>query len=157
MKAVFSILSFALIISIFGCTKQVDVKVEQAALLNADKEWAAAAAGGDIEHILTFWTDDAVIYFPNAPVVSGKEAIRQFITSNRKKLGFSLRWEPTEAVVSASGDMGYTAGTAQLSINDPEGNLVTRKGNYICIWEKQADGAWKCSREVSNFRPQAAK
>ena len=84
MKAVLSILSFLVIISILGCTKQVDIKVEQAALLNADKEWATAAAGNDIEQILTFWTNDAVIYFPNVPIVSGKEAIRQFVTNNRK-------------------------------------------------------------------------
>jgi ketosteroid isomerase-like protein len=157
MKTILSILSFVVIISILGCTKQVDVKVEQAALLNADKEWATAAAGDDIEDILTFWTDDAVIYFPNVPIVSGKEAIRQFVTNNRKKPGFSLTWEPTEAVVSALGDIGYTAGRGQLSINDSEGNLITRKMNYVCIWKKQADGSWKCSREVSNFRPQATQ
>jgi len=157
MKAIFSILSFIVIISIFGCAKQVDVKVEQAALLNADKEWAAAAASGDVDRIVTFWTDDVVIYFPNAPIVSGKETVRQFVQNNRNKPGFALTWTPTEAVVSTAGDLGYTAGTGQLSVNDDNGNLMTRKMNYICIWKKQADGSWKCSREISNFRPQATQ
>jgi ketosteroid isomerase-like protein len=155
MKIILSVLACAFLILIIGCTKQVDVRVEQAALLNADKEWAAAAKAGDIERILPFWTDDAVIYFPNVPVVSGKEAIRQFVTSNRKKSGFSLTWEPIEAVVSAAGDIGYTAGTGQLAINDSEGNLITKKMNYVCVWKKQADGSWKCPLEISNFRPSA--
>jgi len=157
MKTILSVLACPFLILIVGCTKQVDVRVEQAALLNADKEWAAAAKAGDIERILPFWTDDAVIYFPNMPVVSGKEAIRQFVISNRQKPGFSLTWVPTEAVVSASGDIGYTVGNGQLSINDPEGNLITRVANYVCIWEKQADASWKCSVESSNFRPQATQ
>ena len=153
MKAILSILLVVVIISVSGCTKQVDVKVEEAALLNADKEWAVAAESGDIERLLPFWTDDAAIYFPNAPIVSGKEAIRQFVTVNRQKPGFSLTWVPTEAVVSVSGDIGYTTGKGQLSINDAEGNLITRQTNYVCIWEKQTDGSWKCSVESSNFRP----
>lgn len=153
MKAVLSILSFLVLISILGCTKQVDIKVEQAALLNADKEWATAAAGNDIEQILTFWTNDAVIYFPNVPIVSGKEAIRQFVTNNRKKPGFSLKWEPTEAVVSAAGDLGYTKGTFQLAVSDSAGNPRNASGNYVCIWKKQSDGLWRCSLEISTFGP----
>lgn len=157
MKAISSILLFALAVLMLGCARQVDVEAEQAALMKADKDWAAAASSNDMERLITFWTDDAIIYFPNAPIVEGKEAIRQFVTSNRQKPGFSLTWEPAEAVVSAAGDLGYTAGRGLLTINDPEGNLITRKANYLCVWEKQADGSWKCSREVSNFRPQNQK
>ena len=153
MKIIFSILSFVVIISIFGCTKQINVKAEESALLNADSSWAVTASSGDMDHLFTFWTDDAVIYFPNIPVVKGKEAIHQFVTNNRKQPGFSLNWEPAEAFVSTAGDLGYTTGTFQLTVSDAEGNPRKASGNYVCIWEKQADGSWKCSMEISTFGP----
>jgi uncharacterized protein (TIGR02246 family) len=136
-----------------GCAPGVDVEATRAALLQTDKEWAAAVAAGDIQRVLTFWADDAVVYFPGAPSAIGKEAIREMVKKNRKKPGFSLAHYPAEAVVSGSGELGYTLGTFQLSLTDPEGKPISRNGHYLCIWEKHTDGSWKCSIEISNFRP----
>ena len=143
----------ALVLLLAGCSG-VDVNAEKAALLAADTAWAAAAKSGDVERTLEFWTDDAVIYFPDRPVVAGKPAIREFVTKNRSVPGFSISWTPSEAVVAESGEFGYTSGTAEVSFPAPDGTVVTRKGNYLCTWRKQADGSWKCPMEISNFRPQ---
>jgi len=40
---------------------------------------ALAAAGRDIDGILDFWTDDAVVYPPGMPVVAGKAALRAYV------------------------------------------------------------------------------
>lgn len=45
-------------------------------LLKVDKEWAQAAATRNVERIVSYWTDDAVIYPPDETPVEGKEAIR---------------------------------------------------------------------------------
>jgi hypothetical protein len=34
-----------------------------------------------------------------------------------------------------------------MSFNDSEGNTLTKYGNYLCVWEKQEDGSWKCVME----------
>lgn len=144
----------ALALLLAGCSGSVDINAEKTALLTADTAWAAAAEAGDVERALAFWTDDAVIYFQDRPVVTGKQAIRDFVMKNRSMPGFSIGWSPSEAVVAASGELGYTTGTAEVSLPAEDGGVVTRKGNYLCIWRKQADGTWKCPIEISNFRPQ---
>ena len=40
-------------------------------LLKVDKEWAQAAATRDLERIVSYWTEDAVIYSPGEAPVSG--------------------------------------------------------------------------------------
>ncbi len=60
--------SFFILISLFtflflSC-KSTDSKSEQLKLFATDKEWSAAIATGDIEQVVSFWADDAVLYFP---------------------------------------------------------------------------------------------
>jgi ketosteroid isomerase-like protein len=73
--------------------------------------WAASAGTTDVERIVSFWTDDAVIYPPRQAPVAGKAAIRKYVGDSMKIPGFSVSWKPAAAVVSASGDLGYTTGT----------------------------------------------
>jgi ketosteroid isomerase-like protein len=134
-----------------ACNSNTNKEAENNALLNTDKEWAAAAKAGDVKKIVTFWSDDAVDYFPNRPAAIGKEAILKLVQKNRSIPGFTLSWEPKKAEVATSGDLGYTSGAFQVSMNDTEGKPVPRSGNYVCIWKKQKDGSWKCVVETSVF------
>lgn len=136
---------------ICGCSQRADIGSEQRDLLKTDQEWAAAAAEGNPERILSFWADDAVNYFPGFPPARGKAAISELVKRNRSQSGFSLSWEPVEAVVSAGADMGYTTGPFTLSMNAPNGSSIKRTGHYVCIWKKQPDGAWKCAVESTIF------
>ena len=116
-----------------------------AALLQLDKTWAAATAAGDASRVITFWTDDAVNYFPGAPPAVGKAAIAELMQRNRSLPGFSIKTEPRQAVVSSDADLGYTSGTFQLTLDGPAGTPIVRSGNYVNIWKRQPDGSWKCA------------
>ncbi len=134
-----------------GCTPAatVDVEAEQALLMQLDKEVSDAIP--DIDKIVSFMADD-IIYLPaGADRVDGKEGVRAFWESMVAMPGFALSWTPTEAVVAASGDIGYVIGAAELTRNDSEGNPVTITGKYIAHWEKQADGSWKLVADIFNF------
>ena len=51
----------------------------RAALLQTDIEWARhAALGKDVERIVSFWADDAVVYPPREVPVVGKPGSRRF-------------------------------------------------------------------------------
>lgn len=151
MEKTIALLTTVGVLALAGCAARVDVATEQAALLETDQQWAAAAAAADPERVFPFWTDDAVIQFPGVPAVVGKEAIRAFVLQNRARPGFFMGWEPTTAFVAASGDLGYTVGTFHLTVNDSDGNPITRQGKYTSVWKKQADGSWKCAVESSSF------
>jgi ketosteroid isomerase-like protein len=139
---------------ITSCSQNVDVNSEQQALLDADEAWAEAAASGDVEKIKAYWSEDAINYYPGQKPAFGKQEILEIVKRNRSIPGFKLSWEPRDAIVSKSGDLGYTHGSYKLSFNDPEGNILTRTGNYVCIWKKQDDNSWKCVMESSVPGPQ---
>lgn len=161
MKTVigYSGLALILVATLFlGCDSNdpdadVDSQADEAALLEADKSFSAAAAAGDIQKVMSVWTDDAINYFPGAPPAIGKAAIGELIQNNRSIPGFSLSWEPKTSRVPTGGELGYTSGTFRLTVGDPEGNLVTKNGHYVSIWVRQADGSWKVALEMSTFGP----
>lgn len=145
----------AVLASILGCSDSASVNVEseRQAILEADREWAAAARTGDVAKLVGFWSDDAINFFPYQPVAKGKAAIGELVRRNRSRPNFSLSWEPQEAIVAASGDLGYSYGTFQLSFENGDHELVSTNGHYVCIWKKQADGSWKCGVESTIFSP----
>ena len=156
MKAVFFTAIFLCVFTFMSC-KSTNTKLEQLKLIATDKEWSTAIAGGDIDKIASFWTEDAILYFPGAPIVIGKKSIKDIVIKNRTISGFSFEHKPAEVFVSSSGDFGYTTGTFNFLSPDKEGILLRRKGNYVSIWNKQEDGSWKCSINIGNYRSSIMK
>jgi ketosteroid isomerase-like protein len=128
----------------------------RATLLKTDTEWAAAAGTTDVERIVSYWTDDAVIYPPREAPVSGKTAIRRYVAESLKIPGFAIGWKPMAAVVSASGDLGYTTGTNSFTFPDAQGRPTTSNGRYVTVWRKAPDGRWRCVIDVWNEAPAPA-
>ena len=66
---------------VFSCSQRdFDSVAEGQKLLRRDAEWAdLATAGKDIEKIVSYWSDDAVLIFPGQPVLEGKAAIRAYV------------------------------------------------------------------------------
>lgn len=153
MKRITNSIFAILFLSILGCSPKQDADALQSELLQADKDWAAAAKAGDVSKIPTFWADDAINFFPEAPPAVGKKAILELVKRNRGQSGFALSWEPLQAVVAASGEMGYTYGSFRLSFNGPDDNVIAKTGNYVCIWKKEAGESWKCVIESTIFAP----
>ena len=134
-----------------GCAKSVDTVAETRALLDADRAWAIhASSGANVDSVLAYWTEDAVVVSPGQPTYSGKAAIRQMVTASMSVPGFHINWTPEKAFVSKSGDMGYTVGTNELTVPDPTGKLVTNKGRYLNVWLKGADGKWRSMQDYAS-------
>ena len=143
-----------ILFAISACQRSVDPVKEAAALLDADKAWAAAAgAGVSVDSILSFWTDDARVISPGEPVLTGKDAIRAMVTRSFAIPGFRISWQPEHAVVSAAGDLGYSVGTNRIVVPDSSGKTLTIDGRYVTVWRKQADGRWRCVEDISNAGP----
>ena len=125
-------------------------------LLRRDGEWAAAAGTTDIEKIVSYWSDDAVVTPPHEVPVAGKPAIRKFVDESLKVPGFSVRWKPAEAVVSSSGDLGYTTGENVFTFPDATGKVATHPGRYVTVWKKDDAGVWRCVIDFWNEAPERA-
>ena len=84
--------------------RQFDSKTEGEKLLRRDAEWAdLATAGKDVEKVVSYWTEDAVLVFPGQPVFEGKAAIRAYVTASFNTPGFKIHWVSQKPVFSPDG------------------------------------------------------
>jgi ketosteroid isomerase-like protein len=126
-----------------GCGGSVNVTKEREALLNLDREWASHTA--DVDKYVSYYAPDASMYAPGMAMITGTGPIRETYAKLAAAPGMSLRVDPAKADVSASGDLGYTSGTYQLSMGGG-----TEKGKYVTVWVKQAGGGWKVKEDIFN-------
>ena len=155
MKGVLWLVSGLSVLSAAACQPRVSREAETLALLERDRAWASAAATGNVDSIVSFWTEDARVLLPDQPAHVGTEAIRKMVTASLAIPGFQISWTPENAIVSASGDMAYTYGTNRITVPDSAGHLVTTEGRYVEVWRKGKDGEWRCSIDISNAEPAA--
>jgi len=129
-----------------GCAgrPQPNLAAEEAAIRAADAHWLAAAASRDLERTLPFWSDDATILAPGSAPISGKPAIRQYVSAAFAMSGFAITWKTDKIAVASSGDVAYSTGTDWITSPGPDGKVVTEQNNSVAVWKKQPDGSWKC-------------
>ncbi|HUU12910.1 MAG TPA: SgcJ/EcaC family oxidoreductase [Terriglobia bacterium] len=123
---------------------------DAATLRDLDAQWSKVTTAKDVEGFVGFYTDDAMLFPPNASMVTGKEAIRKWATEMMANPGFAMGWQVTKAEAARSSDLGYTIGTYELTLHDPKGKPVSDRGKYLTVWKKQADGTWKVAADISN-------
>ena len=144
------ITALLLALTVISCNLQkVDTKAEGEKIMQLSKEWSQAASAGDVEKIVGYWADDAVVISAGDPVLSGKQAIRKMVEESYKMPGFRISWQPQSVVVSESGDMAYLLENSQISYADSTGKPVTIHNKAVSIWRKQTDGHWKNAVDIS--------
>lgn len=125
-----------------SCGSRVDVAQERERLLSRDREWSQAVK--DTDTFMSFFASEASAYQPGMPIVVGTDAIRKTFTEVASSPGFSLQWTANKADVGASGDLGYTAGTYEMTMSG-----AREKGKYVTVWKKE-DGQWKAMEDIFN-------
>jgi uncharacterized protein (TIGR02246 family) len=130
-----------------------DPKAE-ADLMEADRAFAQRTADRGIDGWLDLFAEDGVELPEGAPLARGKEEVRAVMAPLLSDPSNRLRWEPDEASVSRSGDLGYTLGHATVSKVLPSGQEATlARLKYATIWKRQADGHWKVAVDVGTPEP----
>ena len=148
------VLASAAFVAIAGCVRsQFDPVAEGKALLQRDAEWAnLATAGKDVDKIVAYWSDDAVVIEPGQPVVAGKAAIRAYVAESLKAPDFSIHWVSRDPVFSADGSMAYMPGADVMTMPGADGkpnagwglhliDVNLAMGNLLEIVETQSK-AW---------------
>ena len=127
-------------LSAFGADVQELLKMEAA--------FDQATAERGLDGFMSFFAEDGAILVPNLGPVKGKAAIRKIHERGFARPGFSLRWKPEFADISASGDLGYTYGPYTAKVTDADGKTVVSTGRYCTIWKRQKDGSWKVALDM---------
>ncbi|MGH9873980.1 MAG: YybH family protein [Pyrinomonadaceae bacterium] len=123
---------------------------DEAAIREFDEQWSKAASDKNLDKMLSYYADDALVLQPNGPMVNTKQAIRKIWSDTLTAPGFSGGWRATKVEVAKSGEIGYASGTWEFTWNDASGKPVTDRGKFIEVVKKQADGTWKCTVDIWN-------
>ena len=105
--------------------------------LRLDAEWSQAAQTRDVDRVVSFWADDAIVFPPGSPAVAGKSAIRDFVVKSFQTPAFGISWKTTAVVVSPSGDIAYTTGTNRVTFSAPDGKQITVEGKAVTVWRRR--------------------
>lgn len=93
------------------------------------------------------------------PPTAGKEAMTKRYHEMFSDASVTLKWEPINGEMFASGKMGYTTGKFVMRFKDDDGRMKESTGRYITVWRKQKDGSWKIVTDTgsSDGPPQEIK
>ena len=143
---------FALLLFACACKQQssVDTRAaDQSAVKDQDEQWAKTAGAGDLDGTVSYYTDDASLLSPNAPIATGTQAIRA-VWSTMLNPDVTVSWQVTKADVARSSDLAYVMGVYQITAKDPKGKSQEDRGKLVEVWKKQADGKWKVVADIFN-------
>lgn len=138
-----------LIIAAASVCVAAEPKLEQT-IRDSDAQWSAAAAARDVDKLISFYGEDAVVLPAHATIATTRDAIRKIFQNLLSTPEINLTWKPTKVDVAGSGDIAYSLGTYDLTAPDESGKTVADHGKYVAIWKKQRDGSWKVVTDIWN-------
>jgi|HubBroStandDraft_6_1064221.scaffolds.fasta_scaffold06335_1 uncharacterized protein (TIGR02246 family) len=142
---------FAVMLFAAGCaeTPKDTRAADEAAIRAADAQWSKTAAARDVDGTVSYYTDDASLLAPNAPIASDRQSIRAAWASLLTP-DTSLTWQASKIEVARSGDLAYLVGVYQMTTKDAQGKPASDTGKFVEVWKKQADGKWKVVADIFN-------
>jgi ketosteroid isomerase-like protein len=139
-----ALLSFAFV----GAASAAEPSTIEQTIRDLDDQWSKAAGAKDVDKTVSYYSEDAVVMPPNAASATTEEAIRKIwkdLLTDAK-----ISWKTKKVEVAQSGDLAFSSGTYEVTLNDPTGKTVNDRGKYVEVWKKQANGMWKCGTDIWN-------
>ena len=143
-------LVFAVVLSSCAHTKNGSSTSAIEAISAADAALQNAVAERNLEAIISFYAEDAVMLPTAEPIVVGKPAIRKEWQHILDIPDFQNRSVLTKVDVSSGGDMAYSMGTYLAMMLGEDGQPVTEPGKFLSVWKRQSDGSWRIVADTYN-------
>lgn len=124
----------------------------QEVINDAVSQWIDGFNRGDMAAVASLYAEDAKLMPPNQDMVSGREAISQFMTTFREQFGGrEIALETLD--VGSDGELGYEMGRYILGFQPEGGQPGGDVGKYLVVWKRQR-GEWKIAYDmVSSSQP----
>jgi len=126
-------------------------KAAEAAINSTSDEFAKATETKDLDKVMSYYTDDAVLFAPSSPAAVGKDAVRKawqgFLAGPASKIDVN----ETIIDVAASGDLAFERGSFTITTTDAKGKTTAATGKLVDVWKKQADGSWKMAADTNSM------
>jgi uncharacterized protein (TIGR02246 family) len=124
------------------------MNADESAIREVIARWHRATAEGDVDAILSLMSEDVVFLVAGKAPMKGRAAfangLRTLLTTHR----IESKGDVQELAVS--GDLAYCWTLLEVRVVPLAGGPgITRSGNTMSIFRKQADGAWQLHRDAN--------
>ncbi len=145
-----AILSLVLLIwtgTSFGEEKLTDAK---AAIIAANYGYVQAIIAGDLDTLMTFYTQDAVLLPPSSAPVIGRDAVRANWAETFEQYIIVEAVSVFDEIV-VLGNWAYSRGRyeGRSTLLDGSGAFEERL-SFSGLWHRDAEGSWKIARDMWN-------
>jgi ketosteroid isomerase-like protein len=146
----------AMIIAVSACASERPggefTAQDTEAIRQRSQQLPTAYNAKNIDAILELYADNSVFMPPNAPLLRGREPLREFYQDLIGRTT-NLRLETDD--VAGHGPIAYETGTYWLEYQD---GGVRDRGKYVFIWRKMND-TWRTEKTIwsSDMPPMAEK
>jgi len=120
------------------------------ALAALDAQWSKTAQTRDGAKIAAYYSEDARLNPPGDKLVVGRAAAAKLWSAMFVDPSFKISWTASHVDIAKSGELGYVTGSFEDSFKGKDGKPVKETGKFLEVWQKQADGSWKCIHDMWN-------
>ena len=117
----------------------------------AEDEWQRLFEAGDAEGLAALYAEDGMRLPPDGSRTVGRDAIRVALEGDIGA-GLELELETTDVGHDDDGELGWVVGDQTVRF-PVDGEMMTGTGNYIIVYRKEDDGAWRIVIDTWNDAP----
>ena len=121
---------------------------EVAQLTELRDAYEKAENAGDVDAIMELCHDNIAFVPPEAPPVSGPDAVRAFF--EEFLAAFDVSIDLAREGITVGEAVAYEWGTVSGSATGPDGESQPINNTYLITYERDADGSWKQSKNIWN-------
>jgi uncharacterized protein (TIGR02246 family) len=123
-----------------------DAKLDSS-VKKANDDWVEAMKTGDAAAIAAAYADDAVFIGIDGTCLQGRAAIEKLYATRFEQAGHASSTKINSKAITVDGDLAYESGDAEMGFVK-DGKPVVRGGRYLTVWQRQASGDWKITRNI---------
>lgn len=140
-KALTSIL---IIFVLFSCAEKKPI-ADPKVLIDADIAFSDYSVKHGIQKAFIEFAHDSVVLLKpkRMPIVGKLSLIKSY--EGKSDSGVVLTWKPAKAIISKSGELGYTYGFWTFVAKTDSSH-----GTYMTVWKKDPSGQWKYIADTGN-------
>lgn len=139
---------------ISDCARAQESAQEQEVLKKLTRisvQFSAAYMQGDLDKLVSFYTDDAVIFPGNSDLIRGKEAIKKYWMLPPGRV--VTQHKITALEIKLLGEFAYDYGYYEVQGRNGEEPWGPTYGKYLIVWKRDQSGVWKMHLDMWNSRP----
>ncbi len=130
---------------------EVDLASVRETLAREGSRFSQAYMDGDVETMVSIYTDDAVLFPGGSDVIRGEEAIRNYWNLPAGRTITLHKMTPVEVEISDS--MASDYGYYEVSGINGENAWGPTRGKYLVVWRLGKDGNWRMKLDMWNSMP----